>query len=104
MRRPPFKLLAALGLAGAAVLVPWKPQRYALHRQQLERCRDIGNGLCPDRVVGDQQRRQLGDLSQAIADGHCIGVGEASCDACRTQRPGGVRCHARQGLGEFECL
>ena len=74
----------------------------ARHIQQVERCRDIGNGLGPDRVVRDQQRRQLGDLREALADGRCIGVGEASCDAGRTQRPGSMRCDARQGLGEFE--
>jgi hypothetical protein len=26
------------------------------------------------------------------------------CDACRTQRPGGVFGYARQGLGEFQCF
>ncbi len=77
-------------------------ERAARHIQQVERFRDIGNGLGPDRVVRDQQRRQLGDLSEALADGRCIGVGEASCDAGRTQRPGSMRCDARQGLGEFE--
>jgi len=35
MRRLPFKVFAALGIAAAAVLVPWKPRRYTLHRQQL---------------------------------------------------------------------
>ena len=35
MKRLPLKLLAALGIAAAAVLVPWKPRRYRLHRQQL---------------------------------------------------------------------
>ena len=35
MRRLPFKVFAALGIAAAAVLVPWKPRRYRLHRQQL---------------------------------------------------------------------
>lgn len=34
-RRLPVKLFAALGLAAAAVLIPWKPHRYTLHRQQL---------------------------------------------------------------------
>jgi hypothetical protein len=77
-------------------------ERAARHIQQLERFRDIGDGLGPDRVVRDQQRRQLGDLGEALADGRCIGVGEASGDACRTQRPGGMRCDARQGLGKFE--
>jgi len=66
--------------------------------------RDVGNGLGPNRVVGDEQRRQLGDLGQGLADGRGIGIGKASCDACRTQRPGGVRCNARQGLGKFERL
>jgi len=77
-------------------------ERAARHIQQLQRFRDIGNGLGPDRVVRDQQRRQLGDLREALADGRCIGVREASCDACRTQRPGSMRCYAGQGLGEFE--
>ena len=77
-------------------------ERAARHIQQLQRFRDIGNGLGPDRVLRDQQRRQLGDLGEALADGRCIGVGEASCDACRAQRPGSMRCDARQGLGEFE--
>jgi len=66
--------------------------------------RDVGNGLGPNRVVGDEQRRQLGDLGQGLADGGCIGVRKASCDACRTQRPGGVRGNARQGLRKLERL
>jgi hypothetical protein len=64
--------------------------------------RDVGNGLGADRLVGDQQRRQLGNLGESLADGPCIGVGEASRDACRTQRPCGVRGNARQGLGKFQ--
>jgi hypothetical protein len=79
-------------------------ERAARHREQLERFRDIGNGLGADRVVGDEQRRQLGDLGQGLADGRCIGVRKARCDACGTQRPGGVLCNARQGLGKFERL
>ena len=35
MSRLPFKVFAALGIAAAAILVPWKPRRYRLHRQQL---------------------------------------------------------------------
>lgn len=35
MRRPAFRLLAAFGIAAAGVLVPWRPRRYTLSRQQL---------------------------------------------------------------------
>jgi len=34
-RRPPFRLLAALGIAAAAVLLPWKSRRYVLERRAL---------------------------------------------------------------------
>ena len=78
-------------------------ERTARHGEQLERLGDIGNGLGPDRVVGDQQRRELGDLGERVANRRCIGGGAASCDACGAQRPGGVLRDPRQSLGEFEC-
>jgi hypothetical protein len=79
-------------------------ERAAFDRKQLERARDIGNGLGTDRLVGDQQRGELGDLSETGADPGGVGVGESRCDACRTQGPGGVLRNTRQGLGEFESL
>ena len=77
-------------------------ERAAFDRKQLERARDIGNGLGTDRLVGNQQRGELGDLREAGADRGGVGVGETGGNACRTQRPGGVLRNPRQGLGEFE--
>jgi len=79
-------------------------ERTALDGEQLERSRDIGHRLGADRVVGDQQGGELGDLSEVGADRRSIRGGETSSDACRTQGPGGVRSDSRQGLGEFERL
>jgi len=79
-------------------------ERAAFDRKQLERARDIGNGLGTDRLVGDQQRGELGDLREAGADRGGVSVGETGGNACRTQRPGGVLRNPRQGLGEFESL
>jgi ligand-binding SRPBCC domain-containing protein len=35
VRHPPFRLLAALGVAAAAVLLPWKSKRYVLEKRML---------------------------------------------------------------------
>ncbi|OLC87451.1 MAG: hypothetical protein AUI86_06740 [Gemmatimonadetes bacterium 13_1_40CM_3_66_12] len=77
-------------------------ERAAGDIEQLERWRDIGDRLGTDRVVGDQQRGQLGDLPEAGADRGGVGVRKTSGNACRTQGPGGVVRNPRQGLGEFE--
>ena len=79
-------------------------ERAARDIEQLERLRDVGNGFGADRVVGDEQRRELGDLRQALADPRGIRIGTTGCDACRTQGPSGVLRHPRQGLGKLECF
>ena len=72
--------------------------------EQLERLPDIGNGFGPNCLIGDEQRRKLGDLRERVANGCGIGGGAASGEASGTQRPGGVLCNPRQRLGEFECF
>ena len=79
-------------------------ERTALDREQLERLCDVGNRLGANRFVGDQQRRQLGDLRERVADRRGIRVGESRGDACRTQGPRGVLGHPRESLGKFERL
>ncbi len=74
----------------------------ALDSEQFERLRNIGNRLGPDRVVGDQQRRQLGDLRERIANVRGIGGGAAGGDAGGTKGPCGVRSDTRQCLREFQ--
>ena len=79
-------------------------ERAPWHREQLERRGEVGDGLRADRIVRDQQRRQLGDLGKGGADGRCIGFGTTGCDAGRPQGPSGVLRDARQRLGEFQCF
>ena len=74
----------------------------ALDGEQLERLRDIGNRLGTDRFVRDQQRRQLGDLRERVANVRGIGGGETGGDAGGTKWPCGVRSDARQCLRKFQ--
>ena len=76
----------------------------ARHIEQRQRLRDVGHCLGADRLVGYQQRGQLGDLRECVADRRGSGFGEAGCNACRTQGPGGMCCDPRERLGELECL
>jgi hypothetical protein len=79
-------------------------ERAALDREQLERRRDVGNRLGADRLVGDQQRRQLGDLGERGADGGGISRRMTGGDAGGTKRPCGVRSDARQCVRKFQCF
>ena len=64
--------------------------------------RDVGNGLGADRVISDQERGELGDLSELRANAGGIGSGTSGSDTGGSQGPGGMLCNPRQGLGEFE--
>jgi hypothetical protein len=79
-------------------------ERAAFHAEQLERRADVGHGLGADRLVGDEQRGQLGNLGKRGADRGGVLRGRAGADAGGAQRPGGVLGDACQGLREFECL
>ncbi len=70
--------------------------------EQLERGRDVGDGLGANAVIGDEQRGELGNLREAGADGDRISGGGAAHHASRAEGPGGVRRHARERGGEFE--
>ena len=72
--------------------------------EQLEQRRDIGNRLRADRLVGDQQRRQLGDLGERGADCGGISGRATGGDPGGTEWPCGVRSDARQCLREFQCV
>ena len=72
--------------------------------EQLERLRDVGNRLGANRVIGNEQRGQLGDLRQRGANRRGIVLGTTGCDARGTQGSGGVLRHTRQGLGKFQCV
>jgi hypothetical protein len=77
-------------------------ERASRNVEQLEGFADVGHRLGADRVVGDEQRGELGDLGERGANRSGIGVGEASGDAGCAQRPSGVLRDARQGLGKLE--
>ncbi len=69
---------------------------------RLEGLRDIGNRLGADRLVGDQQRRQLGDLGERGADRRGVLLGTARSHTGGAQRTCGVLCDTRQRLGKLQ--
>ncbi|MFN2570662.1 MAG: hypothetical protein ABR537_03470 [Gemmatimonadales bacterium] len=79
-------------------------ERTARHSEQLERGREVRDGLGANRFVGDQLRGELGDLCERFADLGGVGACESGGDAGGAQRPGGVFGNTRQCLGKFQCL
>ena len=76
-------------------------ERAARHRQQLERRRDVGDWFGANRVVGDQEGGELGDLREGGADVGGVAARLTRADARGAEGTGGMRGHTRQRVGEF---
>src|SRR3989475_5202005 len=57
-----------------------------------------------NRVVGEEEGGELGDLGERGADGIGIGGGGAASHASGAERPGGVRRHSLQRGRKLQCL
>jgi len=79
-------------------------ERAAGHRQQLERRRDVGDGLGANGVVVEQQRGELGDLRQRRPDHLGVAGRSAGTHPCGAEWPGGVRRHPLERGREFQCV